>query len=260
VAACAQDSIDFRFQWPWRRPVAGGIDLKRRAVLGSLSAGLGGLLLFRLAPAARSRSYNPKLIRPPGSLPESEFRERCVQCGLCMKVCPPNGLHPTFLEAGLEGIWSPRMVFSLGYCEFECRLCGQVCPTGAIEELPLAEKKQVKIGLAHIDTTRCLPYAYQRECIVCEEHCPIPDKAIYFVREEVRRRDGTTAVLKLPRVDLTRCTGCGICENKCPFNDLPAIRVTSAGESRHPENQPALPGGVLPLPPAQEDDADSIYG
>lgn len=49
-------------------------------------------------------------------------------------------------------------------------------------------------------------------------------------------------MLKLPRVDIELCTGCGICENKCPFKDLPAIRVTSAGEDRHPDNQPALPG------------------
>jgi ferredoxin len=41
-------------------------------------------------------------------------------------------------------------------------------------------------------------------------------------------------------VDSTLCTGCGICEHVCPFSDLPAIRVTSAGEDRHPDNQPIL--------------------
>ena len=242
VAACDRDAIDFHFQWPWHKPQAGRVDLKRRAILGSLAAGIGGLFLFRLPTAARARTFNPELIRPPGALPERDFLARCVQCGLCMQTCPPNGLHPALHQAGLEGLWSPRFVFSVGYCEYECRLCGQVCPTGAIAKLELPAKKQVKMGLAAIDTTRCLPYAYGRECIVCEEHCPIPNKAIYFVEEEVSGRDGSRIRLKRPRVDLERCTGCGICENKCPFKDLPAIRVTSAGETRHPDNQPALPG------------------
>ena len=105
------------------------------------------------------------------------------------------------------------------------------------------QKKKVNIGLAVIDTTRCLPFASGRECIVCEEHCPIPDKAIYFVEEEVLLRDGSRRVLKLPRVDAELCNGCGICETMCPFQDKAAVRITSAGESRNPANQPMLPGG-----------------
>ena len=135
---------------------------------------------------------------------------------------------------------------AIGYCEFTCRACGQVCPTGAIAPLDLAAKKKVKIGLAWIDTSRCLPYAYGRECIVCEEHCPVPDKAITFEVRAVRQRDGTYRELKLPRVDADRCTGCGICETKCPFRDRAAILVTSAGEDRHPDNQPLLGDGGDP--------------
>ena len=43
-------------------------------------------------------------------------------------------------------------------------------------------------------------------------------------------------------MDAELCTGCGICETKCPFRDIAAIRVTSANEDRHPDNQPLLPG------------------
>jgi len=58
-------------------------------------------------------------------------------------------------------------------------------------------------------------------------------------------------VLKQPYVDPDLCTGCGICEAKCVFKDRPAVRVTSANESRHPDNQPILPAApAAEAPPA----------
>lgn len=246
VAACKNQGLDFRFVAPWRRTSRGSVDLKKRQVLAAAVGGLGAFALMRVTPAAQARTYNPQLVRPPGALPEPDFLRRCIQCGLCMQTCPTGGLQPTWHEAGIEGVWTPILVPAIGYCEFECNACGQVCPTGAIAPLDVAAKKQVKIGLAAIDTTRCLPYAYGRECIVCEEHCPVPDKAITFELREAVQRDGTTVVLKFPRVDADRCTGCGICETKCPFRDRAAILVTSAGESRHPDNQPLLGTGSDP--------------
>jgi len=38
---------------------------------------------------------DPRLIRPPGSLPEESFLDLCQRCGLCMKVCPTNAINPT---------------------------------------------------------------------------------------------------------------------------------------------------------------------
>jgi MauM/NapG family ferredoxin protein len=241
VAACKPAGLDFRFEAPWRKPDAGTVNLSRRGALRSMAAGIAGLLLFRITPQARARTYNPMLIRPPGSRPEREFLQRCIQCGQCMKACPTNALHPTLAEAGLEGIWTPVLIPRIGYCEYECNVCGQVCPTEAITPLELEEKKRAKIGIAVIDTSRCLPYAYDRECIVCEEHCPIPTKAIFFIEEEVASRDGGTLTFKLPRIDAELCTGCGICETKCPVTSMPAVRIISANEDRHPGNQPFLP-------------------
>lgn len=248
VAACDRDAIDFRLTVPVvNRQPAGRLDLRRRAVLAAGGVGVGTALLLRATPEARGDTYVPSLIRPPGARAEFEFLDRCVQCGLCMKICPTNALHPAGLEGGFNALWSPKLVARIGYCDYDCNRCGQVCPTEAIEPLPLAEKQKVKIGLAVIDTTRCLPYAYGRECIVCEEHCPISDKAIYFVPARVTLRDGTTVILRQPKVDPDLCNGCGICETKCPFKDEAAIRVVSAGESRHLDNQPILPG-LAPVP------------
>jgi MauM/NapG family ferredoxin protein len=244
VAACGNRGLDFAWTAPWRRTSTGSVDLGKRRTLAGVATGVGALAMMRITPQAHGKTYEPALIRPPGARPEREFLQRCVRCGLCMQTCPSGGLQPTWAEAGLEGLWSPVLVPAIGWCEYECHACGQVCPTEAIAPLPLAEKKQAKIGLAYIDTTRCLPYAYGRECIVCEEHCPVPDKAITFELREARQRDGSVRTIKFPRVDPDRCTGCGICETKCPFQDRAAIRVTSAGEDRHPGNQPMLGTGA----------------
>jgi polyferredoxin/Pyruvate/2-oxoacid:ferredoxin oxidoreductase delta subunit len=231
---CAAKAVKFGFGKA-TEPVS--IDLGRRRIITSALAGVAAVPLLRSAPISKKGFSDPTLIRPPGSLPEKEFLERCVKCGECMKVCITNGLQPTLFEAGVEGIWSPMLVSRIGYCAYRCTLCGQVCPTGAIKELPLEEKMKVKIGLAMIDKGRCLPYAQAQPCIVCEEVCPTPKKAIWFEQVTTRDRNGKKVTLKQPVVDLDLCIGCGICETKCPVKGLPAIYVISAGESRSTDNQ-----------------------
>lgn len=137
-----------------------------------------------------------------------------------MKVCITNGLQPDIFESGLTGIWTPKLVPEIGYCEYNCTLCGEVCPTGAIPKLPVEVKRKVKLGIAKIDQSLCWPWAEAKECIVCEEHCPIPDKAILLKEEKI----GTQKILK-PYVDEKLCTGCGICQTKCPVIPVRAIRV-----------------------------------
>jgi MauM/NapG family ferredoxin protein len=243
VASCSNQGLDFKWIPPARKTSEGSVDLGKRRSMAAVVGGVATLSMMRVTPQANAKTYNHVLIRPPGARAEREFLQRCVRCGLCMQTCPSGALQPTWAEAGLEGLWSPVLVAAIGWCEFECHACGQVCPTEAIAPLPLPEKKKVKIGLAIFDTTRCLPFAFGRECIVCEEHCPVPDKAITFEMREATDRDGNTRIIKFPRVDPDRCTGCGICETKCVFKDKAAIRIVSANEDRHPGNQPILTGG-----------------
>ncbi|MFU8819804.1 MAG: 4Fe-4S binding protein [Desulfurivibrio sp.] len=236
---CPQRLIRFKLRLPGRAgssPATAGPDLGRRRILGAAAAGLVTVPLLRVSRPPEGRA-NPLLIRPPGSTPEPEFLARCVKCGECMKVCLTGGLQPTLLEAGLEGLWTPMLIPRMGYCEYHCTLCGQVCPTGAIRRLEVAEKVTTKIGLAMFDRDRCLPWAYGRSCIVCEEVCPTPEKAIWFEEVEMRDRDGGMVRVKRPHVDLELCIGCGICETLCPVTDKPAVRVTSIGESRSRENR-----------------------
>ena len=231
---CPQNAVTFGFKG---KKASASMDLGRRRVIVAALSGIATVPLVRVTPLHTANAKNPVLLRPPGSLEEKEFLQRCVKCGECMKVCITNGLQPTLLEAGLEGIWSPTLVPRIGYCEYRCTLCGQVCPTGAIKRLQLEEKAKVKIGLAMIDKGRCLPWAHGRPCIVCEEVCPTPIKAVWLEEAGVRDRQGKMVMVKQPHVDLELCIGCGICEAKCPVLGRPAIYVSSVGDSRSKENQ-----------------------
>ncbi|OHD62823.1 MAG: hypothetical protein A2176_03000 [Spirochaetes bacterium RBG_13_51_14] len=179
---------------------------------------LHGLILTSLGATAprhtRNKPQRPGTesnLRPPGALPEEEFVQRCIRCGNCMKVCPTNVLQPSSIGKGLGGTWSPVLDTRRGYCEYQCNLCGKVCPTDAIRELTIKHKQQFKIGLGVFNKKICLPYAKGENCIVCEEHCPVPDKAIKIRTSMVRGK-----LIKLPYVDTDLCIGCAICELKCP--------------------------------------------
>jgi polyferredoxin len=226
---CPQEALEWAFSL--KGTSTDRIDIRRRRFIQAF--GLGALTVGFQKSSPAGQMTPPLLIRPPGSAGEDEFLTRCIRCGECMKVCITGGLQPTLLEAGIMGIWSPILVPKIGYCEFNCTLCGQVCPTDAIRELSVPEKQKMKIGLAFVDTGRCIPFAFGRPCIVCEEFCPTPQKAIYF--KKIKGPKG--AIVNAPVVDIDLCIGCGICETKCPVNDIPAIRITSAGESRNPDKR-----------------------
>jgi polyferredoxin/formate hydrogenlyase subunit 6/NADH:ubiquinone oxidoreductase subunit I len=234
--SCPEDALDFRIGWSPK--INRGPDMGRRAVLGGLLAGI-ALPLLGTLDGRMDNGSDSRLIRPPGSQPEKDFLRLCQRCGLCMKVCPTNVINPTITEAGMSGVWTPRLIMIQGYCEYSCTLCGSVCPTGAIREISIREKTErpIRIGSAYVDRGRCLPWSGNAPCIVCEEHCPTSPKAIYLREDVVPGPDGKGRRVQLPYVDLHRCIGCGICEYKCPVQGKPAIRTISAGESRSLKNQ-----------------------
>jgi len=246
-AACPHGSLSFKFfpdQNETQTNPAGTprVDVSRRKVLASVAGGLALVPMFRAGDAFQI-NRSELLIRPPGSRPENEFIGRCIRCGQCMRVCPNNALHPTLLESGAEGIWTPYLVARIGYCEPTCTLCGQVCPTGAIRELTLRQKVGDKdtppdrIGTAFVDRNRCLPWAMATPCIVCEEWCPTSPKSVYLEEVTAVDRRGNQIKVKRPYIDPAVCTGCGACEFACPVQDRKAVYITSVGESRSATNQ-----------------------
>ena len=238
VSRCPQQNFTFGRSKRTPFPLAEG--LSRRAFVGTALAAMTTPFLLAVRPF--KRQPEPGLIRPPGALAEKQFLDRCVRCGECMQVCIGNALHPALTEAGLEGLFTPRVIPRIGYCEYQCTLCGQVCPTGAIAPLAIPEKQAVIIGLAYIDRNRCLPFANGVPCLVCEEHCPTPKRAIQFHKVKVLNNQGQRVTIQQPYVVEELCIGCGICENKCPLPGRSAILVTSAGESRQQSTLPDQQG------------------
>jgi len=210
------------FTWTSKAPRA-PLDLGRRQVITAVAAGVVAVPFIRLGSLARRP--DEFLVRPPGAQTEAEVLSRCIRCGQCMKVCLTNGIQPVLWEAGLEGIYTPRLIPRLGYCAYSCNLCGQVCPTGAIPQLELQVKQATVLGTASINRTRCIPYTEGADCLVCEEHCPVSPKAITFVDQEVVNVQGERVKVKLPMVIPDRCIGCGHCEHVCPVGGDAAIRV-----------------------------------
>ncbi|MFO0617072.1 MAG: 4Fe-4S binding protein [Polyangiaceae bacterium] len=248
--ACPEDVIKFRF-FPKKTSTVSKPDTDRRATLATAAAGAALLPVARVADSLDA-NYDAKLIRPPGSVEERDFLERCIRCAECMKVCPNNALHPAWFEAGVEGMWTPVLIPRIGYCEPSCVLCGDACPTGAIQKITEEQKlgidqKPISIGTAFYDLGRCLPWAMATPCIVCEEFCPTSPKAIWVEEVEVPKRspkpgeDGAppemgTVKVQRPHVDPSLCIGCGACEKACPVQDEPAVYVTSVGETRSKTN------------------------
>jgi polyferredoxin/formate hydrogenlyase subunit 6/NADH:ubiquinone oxidoreductase subunit I len=240
IEDCPEGALSFVLFPSSKREVAGPDASRRKLIF----AGVTGLLFFPFArlTGRSTRNFSSQVIRPPGAVEELEFLERCVKCDQCIRVCPTNVIQPDWFDSGLEGLWSPILNFRMGYCQLHCTACGYVCPTGAIQRISVeqklglgdfAEQGPIRLGTAHIDPGRCLPHSKNVACVVCEEVCPTSPKAIYGERVTKTLRDGGEIELTLPRVDIDRCIGCGICECECPvIGDRRAIYVTAEGETR----------------------------
>jgi polyferredoxin/ferredoxin len=185
----------------------------RRRFLGNLAALLGGAALGGL-PALASTRPRSVLLRPPGVVREEEFVQRCLRCLQCLRSCPNGIIRAAGPEHGLERMMTPRLDFSRLGCDYNCQVCQLVCPNEAIPRQALRVKQRTPIGRAVINTSLCVVYARGLPCIVCEELCPVPEKAIRLVRK---------GGLQYPQV-MPGCIGCGMCEAYCPAEPK-AIRI-----------------------------------
>ena len=139
---------------------------------------------------------------------------------LCISSCPTQVLLPSLFEYGVAGILQPKMDYTASYCNFDCVICGQVCPSGAILPLDTESKKLVQIGRAVFIKEDCVVVEKNKDCGACSEHCPT--KAVSMV---------PYGQLVIPEVNDDLCIGCGACEHACPAHPHRAIYVV--GNSVH---------------------------
>jgi ferredoxin len=236
---CPTDAIKFVTRW-------NGIELKldndppvqprpvsRR---GFVAAGVLGAAAAAVTKAAQATGLagnkeGPRPLRPPGSVPESEFLDLCIRCGECFKVCPGPVLHPAGLEHGFESLWTPVAVPEHAGCHQDCNFCTQVCPTGAIQPLDLLVKRETHMGLAKVNTQTCLPFREdgREDCDLCYQECTQAGYDAIEMRPIDLPVDRTElemqgfsdfeidemATILAPHVLADRCVGCGICTYRC---------------------------------------------
>jgi ferredoxin len=242
LGVCDNHSVGYRFLWK-RNTRAGSTasaspvaakkplqantvaDPQRRTFLATAAAAvIASIAASKLRADDEPEEHLPekdagnKLIRPispPGSVGIEHFLARCVGCQLCVGVCATNALQPSFSEYGLSGLSKPRLDYSKGFCDYDCHRCGEVCPSGAIEPLDLAEKQVTRIGVVHFEAARCVVQATGTACTACSDKCPT--KAVRTVP--------FSGGLRLPQIQPLLCIGCGTCEHDCPAKPKKAITV-----------------------------------
>ncbi len=154
-------------------------------------------------------------VAPPGAGRIELFNDVCTGCHLCVTACVTNVLQPSLLEYGLVGMLQPHMDYSTSFCNYECTICGEVCPTGAIQPLTVESKKVAQIGIVHFIKENCIVHTENTACGACAEHCPT--QAVHMVPY----KNGITQ----PEIDTSICIGCGACEYICPVTPHKAIYV-----------------------------------
>lgn len=151
-------------------------------------------------------------IRPPGAVSEISFLAACARCGKCAEICPRGAIKIAHGDDGL-GIGTPYIVPQEQYCDL-CMKCVEVCSAGALRAV---EKSKTRMGVAHIDTDRCIART-DDDCRVCYNNCPYMDKAIKLENR------------KYPYINPEFCTGCGKCEHVCIASPVKACTVSPIEE------------------------------
>ena len=109
----------------------------------------------------------------------------------------------------------PKLYFDHGFCNYDCTICSEVCPTGAILPLTIEEKHATQMGKVHFVIENCIVYTDETNCGACSEHCPTQAVSMIPYKDS----------LTIPHTETEICVGCGGCEYVCPAIPYKAIYV-----------------------------------
>lgn len=188
---------------------------RRRFLVTAASATMGTIAIgYGLRNPLRALTADDKeIILPPGANDADMFERLCIGCLMCVAACPNKVIRP-----GAFGVGMVSLNFNIGKCDYECNHCTQVCPTGALQSLSLADKQWLKIGEAAVEAAQC-KVTHGEQCDLCEMACP--KEAIFMIDDP--------SGLKAPEVSSFHCIGCGACQAICPTQPK-AITVKSVRE------------------------------
>ena len=206
--ACPQAAIDYQHSSPNKTENKWSPRRRRFIVASAAAAGAAAMIInpgIRRIAGNLYADTTGMPVTPPGSLGWKHFSETCTACHLCVSACPTKVITPAFLQYGPRGIMQPLLNYEKSYCDYECNICGIICPTGAIGPVPLAEKKLIQIGEAELLKSRCIVYTKNQNCGACLEVCPT--HTLYSVNR---------GNILYPETHSQYCIGCGACEKVCP--------------------------------------------
>jgi ferredoxin len=221
--ACSFHAVEFKPAFIKRKGITMVLpDENRRHFLSMIARGSLALLVLPFLGMTRAAASIPFLpagrkhpVIPPGAISIDHFTAFCTGCHLCVAACPSHVIKPMLSQYGVRSIYQPVMDYDSSFCNYECAACLKVCPSGAIKEFALEEKKLIQIGIANLNKNSCIVYSQGKQCGICAEYCPT--KAVYLVPY---KKD-----LPAPETDESVCIGCGACENACPARPEKAIFV-----------------------------------
>jgi ferredoxin len=232
ISACKKNGITYEMRYNKVKeiPIEHKVNNSRRTFLLSSGAAIASVALSGTNKIIGNNDpiLSRKPVMPPGAKSIQHFNEHCTGCQLCVTKCPMQVLKPAALQYGLTGIMQPHLSFSTHiFCTYDCNICTNVCPTGALIPLGMEDKKLTQIGTANFRKTKCVVFAKEEDCGACSEHCPT--QAVHMIPY----KNGLT----IPEVTKDLCIGCGACESICPVRPYQAIYVegsTNQGKARKP--------------------------
>lgn len=220
LGACRQNALRYTLPSGTKEKAAADASKRRFLVAGLTTAAVAPEVMAQaqnvVAAASGMKSEKRTIpITPPGSISQEHFQAHCTSCHLCVSKCPSHVLKPAFMEYGLGGMMQPTVYFEKGFCNFDCTVCGDVCPNKAILPLKKEQKHLTQMGKVVFIKENCIVYRDGTSCGACSEHCPTQALSM------IPFKDGLT----IPHVDTDICVGCGGCEYICPVRPFRAVYI-----------------------------------
>jgi ferredoxin-type protein NapF len=143
-------------------------------------------------------SQQPPALRLPWINSESDFVEKCNQCGDCIDACESKIIK-------LDDSGFPTIDFTLDECTF-CGKCQEVCQQPLFINKDLIEQEKIQPWPATLEISNNCFAQNNILCQSCQDVCD--SKAISFSYK--------SSSIPEPNVNLIDCNQCGACISICP--------------------------------------------